>query len=73
VTHIVRGLDLFHATSVHRLLQTLLNLPQPIYHHHRLITDADGRKLSKSQGDTGLAELRANGRSAADIRRRVGL
>lgn len=73
VTHVVRGLDLFHATSVHRLLQKLLNLPQPVYHHHRLIVDAEGRKLSKTEGDTGLAELRARGLSAADIRRLVGL
>ncbi|MEZ2131732.1 MULTISPECIES: tRNA glutamyl-Q(34) synthetase GluQRS [unclassified Sinorhizobium] len=73
VTHIVRGLDLFHATSVHRLLQVLLGLPQPVYHHHRLIYGPDGRKLSKSLGDTGLAELRKKGLSAADIRRLVGL
>jgi glutamyl-Q tRNA(Asp) synthetase len=73
VTHVVRGLDLFHATSVHRLLQNLLNLPQPVYHHHRLVADGEGRKLSKSQSDTGLAELRASGLSAADIRRLVGL
>ncbi len=73
VTHVVRGLDLFHATSVHRLLQVLLGLPQPIYHHHRLVTDAAGRKLSKSEGDTGLAELRAKGLSATDIRHLVGL
>ena len=73
VTHVVRGLDLFHATSVHRLLQALLGLPEPIYHHHRLVTDAAGRKLSKSEGDTGLAELRAKGLSAADIRNLVGL
>lgn len=73
VTHVVRGLDLFHATSVHRLLQVLLGLPQPVYHHHRLICGPDGRKLSKSLGDTGLAELRGKGLSAADIRRLVGL
>lgn len=73
VTHVVRGLDLFHATSVHRLLQALLGLPEPVYHHHRLILGPDGRKLSKSLGDTGLAILRENGASAADIRRLVGL
>jgi glutamyl-Q tRNA(Asp) synthetase len=73
VTHVVRGLDLFHATSIHRLLQRLLNLPEPHYHHHRLILDSDGRKLSKSMGDTGLLELKAAGLSAADIRRLVGL
>ena len=73
VTHVVRGLDLFHATSVHRLLQHLLGLPLPIYHHHRLVTGADGRKLSKSEGSTGLAALRAEGRTPSDIRRLVGL
>lgn len=73
VTHVVRGLDLFHATSIHVLLQALLGLPAPLYHHHRLITDDAGRKLAKSEGDTGLAELRAKGISAADLRRRIGL
>jgi glutamyl-Q tRNA(Asp) synthetase len=73
VTHVVRGQDLFHATSVHRLLQVLLGLPQPLYHHHRLIRDADGRKLSKATGATGLRELRAAGATPADIRRMVGL
>lgn len=73
VTHVVRGLDLFHATSVHRLLQQLLGLPAPVYHHHRLISGPDGRKLSKSFGDTGLAALREAGASPADIRRLVGL
>ncbi len=73
VTHVVRGLDLFAATPVHRLLQNLLGLPAPVYHHHRLILGTDGRKLSKSQGDTALAALRAAGVSPLDIRRRVGL
>lgn len=73
VTHVVRGLDLFHATSIHRLLQTLLGLPEPLYHHHRLVLDGDGRKLSKSMGDTGIAEWRGRGLSAAELRRRVGL
>jgi glutamyl-Q tRNA(Asp) synthetase len=73
VTDVVRGRDLFHATAVHRLLQALLDLPQPRYHHHRLILDGDGRKLSKSSAATGLRELRAQGVTAADIRRRAGL
>lgn len=73
ITHVVRGLDLFHATSVHRLLQTLLDLPAPVYHHHRLIQGPDGRKLSKSEGDTGLSVLRRQGLTSADIRRLVGL
>lgn len=73
VTDIVRGRDLLHATSVHRVLQTLLGLPQPRYHHHRLILDSDGRKLSKSTAATGLRELRAQGATAAEIRKRIGL
>jgi glutamyl-Q tRNA(Asp) synthetase len=73
VTHVVRGQDLFWSTGVHRLLQALLGLPAPRYHHHRLILDADGRKLSKSTQATGLRELRAQGYTAEDIRRMVGL
>ena len=73
VTHVVRGQDLFWSTSVHRLLQALLDLPVPTYHHHRLIPDAEGRKLSKSTRATGLRELRAQGMTPGDIRRLVGL
>jgi glutamyl-Q tRNA(Asp) synthetase len=73
VTDVVRGEDLFWATGVHRLLQQLLALPAPIYHHHRLIRDADGRKLAKSTNATGLRELRAQGATPADIRKLVGL
>jgi glutamyl-Q tRNA(Asp) synthetase len=73
VTDIVRGQDLFHATSVHRLLQHLLGLPEPAYRHHRLIRDETGHKLSKSSGSTGLRELRASGAGAADIRGLLGL
>ena len=72
-TDIVRGQDLFWSTSVHRLLQQLLGLPQPIYRHHRLIRDAGGRKLSKSTEATGLRELRASGANPAQIRHMVGL
>jgi glutamyl-Q tRNA(Asp) synthetase len=73
VTHVVRGQDLFAATAVHRLLQVLLGLPEPVYYHHRLILDGDGRKLSKSEGSTGLAALRDEGLLPGDIRRLVGL
>jgi len=73
VTDVVRGYDLFHATSVHRLLQQLLDLPQPSYRHHRLLLDDRGQKLSKSTDATGLRELRAAGATPADIRRLVGL
>ncbi len=72
VTRVVRGQDLFHATGVHRLLQELLGLPPPVYHHHRLIRDACGRKLSKATGASGLRELRSAGATPADIRRTIG-
>jgi glutamyl-Q tRNA(Asp) synthetase len=73
VTDVVRGQDLFWATGVHRLLQTLLGLPEPTYHHHRLILDDEGRKLSKATQATSLRELRASGLSGSDVRRMVGL
>ena len=73
VTHVVRGQDLYQATSVHRVLQTLLDLPAPLYHHHRLILDAEGHKLSKSTQATALRALRRQGKTPADIRRMIGL
>lgn len=73
VSEIVRGQDLFHATSVHRLLQVLLCLPEPAYRHHPLIRDANRRKLSKSTQATGLRELRAAGVTPAAICQLVGL
>jgi glutamyl-Q tRNA(Asp) synthetase len=73
ITHVVRGQDLFAATGLHRLLQILLELPEPIYHHHRLILDAEGRKLSKSTCATGLRELRAGGAAPADVLTMIGL
>jgi glutamyl-Q tRNA(Asp) synthetase len=73
VTHVVRGRDLFFATSVHRLLQKPLDLPQPLYHHHRLILDEQGQKLSKSTKATSLRALRKAGASPADIRSMIGL
>ena len=73
VTHVVRGQDLAQSTAIHRLLQCLLGLPEPTYHHHRLILDDEGRKLAKSTGAVALRDLRAQGASAADIMRRIGL
>jgi glutamyl-Q tRNA(Asp) synthetase len=73
VTHAVRGRDLLPATGLHRLLQALLGLPAPVYHHHRLVLDTYGRKLSKSTAATALRTLRRDGVTAADIRRIVGL
>ncbi len=72
-THVVRGLDLFAATAVHRVLQHLLGLTAPAYHHHRLILGPDGRKLSKSFKDTGIAALREQGRTPEEVRCMVGM
>jgi glutamyl-Q tRNA(Asp) synthetase len=71
VTHVVRGRDLFWATSIHRLLQAVLGLPTPTYHHHRLLLDPAGRKLSKSTRATALRVLRAQGVTPDDIRRLI--
>lgn len=73
VTEVVRGQDLFWATSVHRLLQHLLGLPAPRYRHHQLVLGDDGLKLSKSTKATALADLRAQGATPAAIRRQLGL
>ncbi len=73
VTHVVRGRDLYHATAIHRVLQTLLGLPAPQYHHHALVLDTDGDKLAKSRGSPALADLRAAGVRADDVRRRAAL
>jgi glutamyl-Q tRNA(Asp) synthetase len=73
VTDVVRGQDLFWSTSVHRLLQHLLGVPEPAYRHHRLLLDDAGQKLSKSTRATGLRELRSDGASPADIRRLAGV
>jgi glutamyl-Q tRNA(Asp) synthetase len=73
VTHVVRGADLKAATSVHRVIQALLGLPVPLYTHHALLTDADGRKLSKSLGSESLSALRANGATPDEVRRLAGL
>jgi glutamyl-Q tRNA(Asp) synthetase len=69
VTHVTRGQDLLAATDLQRLLQELLDLPEPAYSHHRVIRWADGRKLSKSAQDMGLRVLRDEGATADDIRR----
>jgi glutamyl-Q tRNA(Asp) synthetase len=73
ITHVTRGRDLYPATYVHRLLQVLLDLPEPKYRHHRLIEDETGRRLSKSARDLGLGDLRLTGKSPDDIRRMIGL
>ncbi|ABA04013.1 glutamyl-tRNA synthetase, class Ic [Nitrobacter winogradskyi Nb-255] len=73
VTEVTRGQDLFRSTAVHRLLQEILDLPQPVYRHHDLIRDAEGKKLSKSSRAIGLRELRSGGMTTAELRSLVGL
>jgi glutamyl-Q tRNA(Asp) synthetase len=71
VSDVVRGEDLFAATHVHRLLQALLDLPTPRYHHHKLVTDEHGRRLAKRHGAPTLADLRTAGADPADLREKL--
>lgn len=73
VTEVIRGADLFPATPLHGLLMHLLGLPQPIWHHHRLIRDAAGKRLAKRDDARAIAAFRAEGATPADIRAMVGL
>ncbi len=73
VTDVVRGQDLFEATKIHVLLQHLLDLPTPRYHHHRLIRDQAGKRLAKRDDARAIAKYRADGATPADIREMVGL
>ncbi len=72
VTHVVRGKDIEPATPIHRLLQKLLGLPSPHYHHHDLILDDGGQKLAKSRKSQSLASLREAGVTAEDVRKWLG-
>jgi glutamyl-Q tRNA(Asp) synthetase len=72
VTLVTRGMDLFAASDIHRLLQALLGLPVPVWHHHLLLVEPDGRKLAKRRGSPSLADLRLageDGRALADALR----
>jgi glutamyl-Q tRNA(Asp) synthetase len=73
VTHVTRGEDLFEATAIHVLLQRLLDLPTPVYHHHRLIRDAAGKRLAKRDDARALSKYRAEGATPQDIRALIGL
>ncbi|MGJ8545356.1 MAG: tRNA glutamyl-Q(34) synthetase GluQRS [Sulfitobacter sp.] len=73
ITHVLRGRDLFEATKIHVVLQHLLDLPQPIYHHHALIRDEKGKRLAKRDDARAIAAYRAEGASPSDIRAMVGL
>ncbi len=71
ITLVTRGMDLLPATDVHVLLQRLLHLPTPQYHHHPLLRDAGGRRLAKRDGDESLRQLRENGASPQEILREM--
>ncbi|MEX2577991.1 MAG: tRNA glutamyl-Q(34) synthetase GluQRS [Verrucomicrobiales bacterium] len=72
ITDIVRGVDLFDSTHLHRVLQELLELPVPNYRHHELLTDDDGRRLAKRDRSITLKSLRESGLAAAELRRELG-
>lgn len=71
VSHVTRGEDLLDATKIHRLLQSLLGLPQPLYHHHALLRDAEGTRLAKRHDALSLKALRGAGKTPEDIRQMV--
>lgn len=73
VTHVTRGQDLFEATQIHRILQALLGLPTPIYRHHRLVVDENGKRLAKRDDSRAIRKYREDGASPQDIREMVGL
>jgi glutamyl-Q tRNA(Asp) synthetase len=73
ITHVIRGEDLAPATPIHVLLQTLLGLPTPIYHHHKLIRDETGKRLAKRDDARAIATYRAEGATPRDVRDMVGL
>lgn len=72
MSHIVRGVDLAPITSIQRVLQALLDLPTPVYRHHRLILGPDGRRLAKRDKAATLADMRERGVTAADVREQLG-
>ena len=73
ITEVTRGVDLFEATFLHRLLQALLELPTPTYYHHRLIRDESGMRLAKRDDARAIRKYREDGATPHDIRRMVGL
>ncbi|MEO1556053.1 MAG: tRNA glutamyl-Q(34) synthetase GluQRS [Pseudomonadota bacterium] len=73
ITHVIRGADLFDATRIHVVLQRLLDLPTPVYHHHRLIRDDKGKRLAKRDDARAISKYRSEGATPEDIRAMVGL
>jgi glutamyl-Q tRNA(Asp) synthetase len=72
ITHVIRGEDLIPMTSIQRVLQALLQLPTPIYRHHPLLLDDNGKRFAKRDGAVTLAQIRAGGTLPADLRARLG-
>jgi glutamyl-Q tRNA(Asp) synthetase len=72
VSHVIRGEDLIATTSIQRVLQALLNLPTPVYRHHRLLLGPDGKRYAKRDRSVTLAELRAGGMTAEGLRTELG-
>lgn len=73
ITHVTRGADLFEATKIHVILQQLLNLPTPIYRHHKLIRDETGKRLAKRDDARALSKYRQDGLNPSDIYQKLGL
>jgi glutamyl-Q tRNA(Asp) synthetase len=73
VTHVIRGEDLIEVTSVQRVLQALLDLPTPVYRHHRLLLGPDGKRYAKRDRSATLAELRAAGLTAEALKAELGV
>ena len=73
ITHVVRGADLWSATPLHRVLQTLLGLPAPLYHHHDLVRDAEGRRLAKVDGSRAIRRYREDGLSPEEVAALAGM
>ena len=73
ITHVTRGVDMVDTTQIHRLLQALLGLPTPIYRHHRLIRDENGKRLAKRHDAMALRTYRDAGRTQREIWEMVGL
>ncbi len=73
ITHVVRGLDLFDATKIHTVLNSYLGFKKPLYHHHRLICDKNGKRLAKRHDSKSIQKYRKEGLKASEIRTLLGL
>ena len=73
ITHVVRGLDLFDATKIHTVLNSYLGFKKPLYHHHRLICDENGKRLAKRHDSKSIQKYRKEGLKASEVRTLLGL